>query len=286
MNYLVRFVLGLYPPWWRRRYGKETRELTEELLADPDINKLRTLGSLLFGATTAWTQIKRRADYLQPVASGVPPMAPLHFPPNVKSRRGVTVAAVAGLVCVALIGVGVWYVTNGFFTAVGKGVGQALVEASESGAANALSADKTARTHGIRDGALTLSLLNNQHVGVDWISGDRSVQISDRTTYVSIGVGDDHIVTAVNQLGCAYGLTVAAANDPIIAKDQLPGVGTYYEFNFSDGSQTSSCSAASAPTSGWLPVTPSQLEQTRSKTSGSGFNQSDIAERWGEASLT
>ncbi len=42
MNYLVRFVLSLYPPWWRERYGKETQELTEQLLADPDANKVRT----------------------------------------------------------------------------------------------------------------------------------------------------------------------------------------------------------------------------------------------------
>ena len=168
MGYLVRLLLALYPPWWRQRYGKETRELTQELLADPDAHKLRTLGNLLFGAATAWTQIKRRADYLQPIGAGVSPMVPLHVPPNVKShRRGVAVAvgAVAGLVCVALIGVGIWYVANGFVTGVGKGIGQAISEASVSGAANALSADKIAKTHHIRDGALTIGILDSQHVG-------------------------------------------------------------------------------------------------------------------------
>jgi hypothetical protein len=124
----------------------------------------------------------------------------------------------------------------------------------------------TAETHHIRDGALTLGLLNSQHARVIWITGDRSVPISGRSTYVSISVGDDHVVTAVNQLACAYGLTVSAANDPIIAKDQLPGAGTYYEFDLS--SQAPSCSADSAPTSGWLSVTPTQLEQIRSQTSG------------------
>ena len=81
MDRLVRFVLGLYPPWWQRRSGKETRELTEELLAGPNANKLRTLGNLLFGATTAWTQIKRRADYLQPLAAGLPRWSRFTFPP-------------------------------------------------------------------------------------------------------------------------------------------------------------------------------------------------------------
>ena len=75
-------------------------------------------------------------------------------------RRGVAVAvgAVAGLVCVTLIGVGIWYAATGFRAAIGKGVGQAIGEASASGAANALSADRTAKTHHIRDGALTLGL--------------------------------------------------------------------------------------------------------------------------------
>lgn len=270
MARVVRFVLSLYPPWWRRRYGKETRELTEELLADPDVDKLRTLGNLLFGATTAWTQIKRRADYLQPVATGVPPMVPLRFPPNVKShRRGVAVAVgvVAGLMCVTLIGAGIWHVATGFGAAIGKGIDQAVGEMSVSGAASALSADRTAKAHHLQDGALTLALLNNQHVTVKWFSGDRSVPMSSRTTYVSINVGDDHVVTAVNQLGCAYGITVAAANDPIIGQDQLPGVGTYYEFSLGPP-PTHACSADSAPTSGWQSISPSQLQKTGTPTSG------------------
>ena len=89
MHYLVRFVLRLYPPWWRRRYGEESQELTEQLLADPDTKMVRTLGSLLFGATTAWSRTKRRADYPQPVSAGGPPVLPpsLHDLSTASSKR-------------------------------------------------------------------------------------------------------------------------------------------------------------------------------------------------------
>lgn len=250
MSYLVRFVLGFYPPWWRKRYGAESRELTEELLDNPDAKKLRILGSLLFGSVTAWTQIKRRAEYLQPVGAGVPPMDPIHFSPSVKGhRRGLAIGAVAGLVCVALIGVGIWHVANRLRTAAGKEIGQAIVELVESGAAQALSADKAAESHHIQDGSLTLGLLNHQHVGVTWISGDLSVPVSGRSTYVSISVGDDHAVTAVNKGVCSYGLTVSALNDPVIVQDHLSGVGTYWAL----AGTTKRCSADSAPSSGWNP---------------------------------
>jgi hypothetical protein len=103
MDYLVRFVLGLYPSWWRKRYGKETQEVTEELLADPDTNKVRILGSLLFGATTAWFQIRRRATYLQPVSAGGPPMLPADSSSPTGHRRALVLGIVVVLMCVALL---------------------------------------------------------------------------------------------------------------------------------------------------------------------------------------
>ena len=69
MQALVRLILGMYPPWWRRRYGAETTELTEQLLAEPRAHRVRVVGSLLSGSVLAWLQVRRIGDYLSPVSS-------------------------------------------------------------------------------------------------------------------------------------------------------------------------------------------------------------------------
>ena len=69
MRHLVHFALSVYPPWWRRRYGEETSDLADELLADPGAHRWRLFGSLLFGSVIAWAQIRRRGDYLRPLSS-------------------------------------------------------------------------------------------------------------------------------------------------------------------------------------------------------------------------
>jgi hypothetical protein len=72
MPRLVRLVLATYPPWWRSRYGQENNELVDELLDDPGARRWWLLGSLLFGSLLAWSQIRRRGDYLKPVSSPNP----------------------------------------------------------------------------------------------------------------------------------------------------------------------------------------------------------------------
>lgn len=66
---VVRVILGMYPPWWKRRYGDETADLTEQLLADPGTHRFRVLASLLAGSVSAWMQLRRIGDYLQPLSS-------------------------------------------------------------------------------------------------------------------------------------------------------------------------------------------------------------------------
>lgn len=199
---------------------------------------------------------------------GNPPM----LPPNpgdmpTASRRGhgrvVGIVVVVSLAVVALVGVGVVHVVRG----IGNAAVQAFGEATTVGPpAYARFADDTAKTHHIFDGALTLRLLNQQHLDVKWFSGDHSVspfladnKIAKPADDVSVSVGGDHVVTAAYLLGCAYGLTVSAANDPIIGEDHLPGVGTYWDGNQSSPLATNSCSADTAPTSGWERANPNEI---------------------------
>jgi hypothetical protein len=200
--------------------------------------------------------------------AGNPPV----LPPNpgdipTASRRGhgwaIAVGVVVGLVCVALIGVGYVSLVGSLRISLGQAIGGAI----EGAAAEASSANDTAQAHQIPDGALTLSLLNEQNLDVEWLPGSDSVAISGNKTYVSITVGDDHVVTAANIIGCDYGLTVSSASDPIIWQDHLPGVGTYV--GPTGGAESvSACSADSAPTSGWQPADPSVLKQIITPTKG------------------
>jgi hypothetical protein len=186
------------------------------------------------------------------------------LPPNpgdipTASRRGngriVAVGVALGFLCIAVIVLGIFSLMR-----LMNAAGRAAVEGVTQGAAaESLSADDIARAHHIPDGELTIGLLNHQHLDVTWLSGADSVPLGGNKNYVSIAVGSDHVLTAVNQGFCAYGVTVSGAKDPIISKDRLPGIGTYFEFT--DGTQpTATCSADSAPTSGWEPTDRSELE--------------------------
>lgn len=268
MDYLVRFVLGLYPSWWRKRYGKETQEVTEELLADPDTNKVRILGSLLFGATTAWSHIRRRATYLQPVGAGGPPVLPAHSSSPTGRRRAHILGIVVVLMCVALL-------CAGYVVALRRTFGPDLpfgpnfANSFEGAAARSQAADEIATIDRIPDSALTVALLNQQQLDVKWLSASDSVPKSGKTTYVSISLGGDHVVAAAKfLLACTFGLTVSSASDPIIGQDQLPGVGTYWSVSQGGSQSTSSCSADSAPTSRWEPADRSVLKQIMTSTSG------------------
>ena len=66
---MVRCILGIYPPWWKRRYGEESADLAEDLLEEPGAHRWRVIASLLSGSLLAWMQLRRIGDYLKPVSS-------------------------------------------------------------------------------------------------------------------------------------------------------------------------------------------------------------------------
>ncbi len=195
---------------------------------------------------------------------GNPPM----LPPNpgdipTASRRGhgrvVAIVVVVSVAVATLLGFGAWYGLRAF----GGAVIQGFTDYGEHDAAAwSLSADGAAKAHHIWDGALTLSLLNQQYLDVKWLPGDESVPVSGQKTpetYVSISVGGDHVVTAAMVLFCSYGLTVSASNDPIIREDRLSGLGTYWTLQGAP-QPASLCSADSAPNIGWERADRSELK--------------------------
>jgi hypothetical protein len=67
-NRLVRAVLALYPRSFRRRYGREVRELVEELEGAGDQSRLRLVGGLLAAAAAEWLRATRAAAALSIIA--------------------------------------------------------------------------------------------------------------------------------------------------------------------------------------------------------------------------
>jgi hypothetical protein len=59
MGTVVRVILASYPMWWKERYGTETADLTEDLLADGDARRLRVLVNLAVGSVLAWAHYRR-----------------------------------------------------------------------------------------------------------------------------------------------------------------------------------------------------------------------------------
>ncbi len=159
----------------------------------------------------------------------------------------IAVGVAVGLMCTALI---VWAVLHALHSfANGLDLGFDLSGLTQDGAAKASLADGVAKAHHIPDGALTLALLNTLDPDATWLPGGDSVPMNGRT--VSITAAGNHVVTAVNFGICEYGLTVAATNDPIIGEYDLPGAGTYFAYTDLPGS-TRTCSADTAPSSGWV----------------------------------
>ena len=201
--------------------------------------------------------------------SGPPilPPNPGDLPTASRRGKGWVIAAwvTAGSLVVAALIVA-W--TLSAYHGIVRGVGAAAVEATQEAAAAASSADDVAKAHDIPDGALTLALLTQQRLGVNWLPSNVPAPVNGSFNYVSVGVAGDHVVTAVHAAGCIYGLTVSSSNDPIIGQDQLPGVGTYWAIPVGAGS-TSACTADSAPTSGWEPAdTSAALKQIITPTKG------------------
>lgn len=161
------------------------------------------------------------------IGSPILPPNPGDIPTASRRGKGRIAAAwlIVALICVVLAVV----LLLRSFHALGNGIGQAIGDVSTQAAtANALLADDTARTHHIPDGALTLAVLNQQRLDVDWLAGSHSVPLNGAKTYVSIILGSEHVLTAAIVIGCTYGLTVSTASDPIISQDHLPGAGTYW----------------------------------------------------------
>jgi hypothetical protein len=173
----------------------------------------------------------------------------------------IAAAVAAGLICLTFVVVGCLYLVRSIGTSIGRG----LSGLGEVAAARAALANDVARTNHIPDGGLTPALLNAQRPDVTWLPGGESVPMSNDRAYVSISAQDDHVVTALNLGICQYGLTVAAQNDPIISDYHLPGAGTYLV----DSPQpANTCSASSAPGSGWVRADLSVLRSINGLASG------------------
>jgi hypothetical protein len=194
--------------------------------------------------------------------NGIPSMPAVnHVATAGRRSKGwlIVVAIAAGLIC--LVVVGSLYLVRSFGNAIGRG----FSGLGEVAAANAALANDVARANHIPDGGLTPALLNAQRPDVKWWPGGESVPTSNDQTYVSVSAQDDHVVTAVNLGFCEYGIAVAAQNDPIIADYHLPGVGTYL---IDSPQPTNTCSASSAPGSGWVRADNSVLTNINALPSG------------------
>lgn len=190
-----------------------------------------------------------------------PSLPPSSEPANPAWRQGRSPAfwlLVVGL-CTLLIVGGVLVVRFVLLPDLGRSIAQGLggvAEAvTEEAATNSSLADQVATERHIPDGALTPSLLNQTHPEVTWLGGDVSV---GSPNFVSISAQDNHVVTAQNVGGCAYGLTVSSPSDPVISRIGLPGVGTYW--TMPPAPPNSTCSADSAPTTTWTRADPKTLK--------------------------
>jgi hypothetical protein len=182
-------------------------------------------------------------------SNGLPNMPAVdHVAAAARRGKGWLIAAgvVAGLICLVLLVVGCLLLVRSFGKALVQGSFSAL---EQTAAATAVLANDVARANHLPDGGLTLALLKAQRPDVRWWPGGESVPTSGNQIYVSVIAEDDHVVTAVNLGICEYGLTVAAKGDPIVSDYHLAGVGTY----LGESTQPSkTCSASSAPGSGWI----------------------------------
>ena len=155
-----------------------------------------------------------------------------------------------GIVAVVL-GVGGYLLVQDIGNGIGNGIGQGLSNLQKGWAAMyASEAAQAASTHGEPEAALTPQLLNEWRGGPllgTWVSGEVGVPDPGNGDYVSVSVGPAHVLTAASLGTCSFGLTVSSSTDPIVAAYHLHGVGTYQAQNLGQ-----SCSAAAAPSSGWM----------------------------------
>jgi len=58
-NWLLRFLLALYPPDWRRRYGHELGDLIGDLGRDRERSRVGMVGGLVVGAVRERARVSR-----------------------------------------------------------------------------------------------------------------------------------------------------------------------------------------------------------------------------------
>lgn len=56
----LRFLIGLYPPEWRRRYGQELQDLVAEMSECGERTSVRPVLELIMGAAAEWLRRSRR----------------------------------------------------------------------------------------------------------------------------------------------------------------------------------------------------------------------------------
>lgn len=94
------WVLRLYPRGWRRRYGDELAELTEELVAARETSASRAALDLVLSATVArWRILRRR---LQPITHEAP-AGPARDHRGAQMGRRALAAACAALVAFSIV---------------------------------------------------------------------------------------------------------------------------------------------------------------------------------------
>jgi hypothetical protein len=133
----------------------------------------------------------------------------------------------------------------------GNSFGQGLEQLGRSMELGGTTADAAASVAASRPpGSLSVSELNRELPKYAWVDGATNVPSSSATRYiVGVNASGTHVVTAVKADPdfCYYGLSVSAAADPLVAEDDLPGPGTYFQMVW----QAPQCVADQAPASGW-----------------------------------
>ena len=182
----------------------------------------------------------------------------LHPEPHagLRKRNRILIIAACGLALVALLSVLVLWFVNGVAQTLGAGVGKAVANAEQNGIVEASEVAAFAHSEGISLGAVTVQDLQSRYPGTHWLMApEASIPTNGTNSSVSVDVEGSHALTAVQALAgmCSYGLALQSNSDPIVESDGLPGAGTFYAFAPLSHAPVgpSTCSAATAPTSGW-----------------------------------
>ncbi len=153
-----------------------------------------------------------------------------------------------------------------------RGLGQTFSNLNsvfnQFGAGAAAVADGVATNQRIPDGALTVAALNQERPSLTWFAGNVPLPAPGLQTLTSVDTSGSHVVTAqrvspIHGIAlpfCVYGLTVSSSIDPVISLDHLPGPGNYWATLLSPTSTETSCSADSAPNSGWRRADPAVVQ--------------------------